>query len=96
MSWSVNIVGRPHAIRKALEAQAASLTGQSREEYERALPHLIALVVLNEPSNELSKDAVEVVASGHATIRVGGDGMKTVDYSACTVSIKRLGSMIVE
>jgi hypothetical protein len=96
MSWSISIVGRPHAVKKALEAQAEKLIGQSREEYERALPHLIALVGLNEPSNELSKDAVEVVASGHANIRVGGDGIKTVDYSAAQVSIRRLGSMIVE
>jgi hypothetical protein len=96
MSWTVAIVGRPHAIKKALEAQAGSLTGQSREEYERALPHLVALVTLNEPSNELSKDAVEIVASGHASIRTHGDGTKTVDYSSCNVSIKRLGAMIVE
>jgi len=60
------------------------------------LPHLMALVTLNEPSDAISNEALDVVASGHATVRTREDGTKERQYSVCSVSIKRLGSTMIE
>jgi hypothetical protein len=47
MSWSITFVGKPENVAKALEDNAAKLSGQSKAEYEAALPHLVVLVKEN-------------------------------------------------
>jgi hypothetical protein len=44
MSWSVGFIGKPEKIAEALNAEANKLSGQSKKEFERALPHMTALV----------------------------------------------------
>lgn len=44
MSWSINFIGKPENVTKALEEHSAKLDGQSKVEYDDALPHLIGLV----------------------------------------------------
>ena len=44
MSWSVNYVGKPEKVAAALQEQSSKLTGQSKIEFDDALPHLVGLV----------------------------------------------------
>jgi hypothetical protein len=47
MSWSVSMIGKSAAVVAALEATSAKLEGQSKLEFDAALPSLIALVSEN-------------------------------------------------
>lgn len=80
MSWSIQVVGKPENVTKALEAHAERLTGQSRQEYDEALPALKTLVAGN-----VGPVAVSVNASGHASFEAG---LKT--HSAINAEIKQL------
>lgn len=64
MSWSISFIGKPEKVVEALTAQSAQLNGQSKEEYDSALPHLIGLV--NE--NFGTGYPVKLAASGHGTV----------------------------
>ncbi len=44
MSWSIELNGTPDEVVAALQEYAATLSGQTRVEYNSALPHLIGLV----------------------------------------------------
>jgi len=63
MSWSVNFIGKPEKVSEALMAQSAQMNGDSKVEYDAALPHLVALV--NE--NFGNDSPVKLAASGHGT-----------------------------
>jgi hypothetical protein len=62
MSWSVQLIGTTAKVAEALTAQAANLSGQSKEEYEKALPLLVGIVNLNFASVDT---VVKVTANGH-------------------------------
>ncbi len=47
MSWSIHFIGKPEKVAEALKANAAKLEGQSKLEYEAALPNLVSLVENN-------------------------------------------------
>jgi hypothetical protein len=47
MSWSVSHTGTPQEVVGALREHSEGLSGQSKAEYEDALPHLVALVEQN-------------------------------------------------
>jgi hypothetical protein len=47
MSWSISFVGKPEKVAEAVEQHGGTLSGQSKEEYEAAAPHLAALVRQN-------------------------------------------------
>lgn len=47
MSWSITFIGKPAAIAAALEAESGKLNGQSKLEFDEAMPHLIGLVQQN-------------------------------------------------
>ena len=64
MSWSVQFVGKPEKVAEALTAQSATMNGESKVEYDSALPHLVALV--NE--NFGTGYPVKLAASGHGTV----------------------------
>jgi hypothetical protein len=65
MSWNIAYIGTPEKITEALDKNSENLTGQSKEEYDRALPHLKVLV--NENYNATGAPIMKVEASGHAT-----------------------------
>ena len=79
MSWSVITKGTAEEVVKHLEDQSNMLDGQSKEEFDAALPHLIALVKENTPGT------VNLAAFGHGV--KDGEG-KYYDKS-CTVNITR-------
>ena len=61
MSWTAQYVGKPEKVVEALEAQSAKMSGESKVEFDDALPHLIGLVKENFGFGYL----VKLVASGH-------------------------------
>jgi|SRR5271157_1967116 len=44
MSWSFNATGKPELVAKALERHSEGLSGQSKIEFDDAMPHMAALV----------------------------------------------------
>ncbi len=83
MSWSLTYIGNPDKIVAALEANSAKLEGKSKEEYDEALPHLVALVKQNH--NKAHEPALKLTANGHAY-----DG-----HSQCAVNLENLGGTLV-
>ena len=61
MSWSVNYIGKPQKVVEALNTQSTALSGQSKTEYDEALPHLVALVEQNFGTPYL----INLSAAGH-------------------------------
>ena len=47
MSWSISFIGKPENVEKSQEANSEKLSGASKEEYDDAKPHLIAIVNQN-------------------------------------------------
>lgn len=84
MSWSVTFIGKTDNIVKALEEQSTKFEGQSKTEFDAALPHLIGLVKQNYVINGDSP-VLHLTASGH--------GYDT--YRQCMVSIQHTGVQIV-
>jgi len=69
MSWSVNLVGKPANIKIALAQQSSKSTGQSKQEFDDALPHLNGLLDQYVLTDE--KTLVKLVASGSACFTNG-------------------------
>lgn len=77
MSWSFAAVGKPEAVRKAIETANTGLTDQSKAEWEEAKPALLALVSAN-----VGNVAVKVNANGHASF---SNGAKTQGQCSCVI-----------
>lgn len=83
MSWSAYLIGTPDKVVDALEKQSENLSGQSKEEYDAALPHLVSLVKAN--SNVNGGPVIQIQASGSAYLQNG-----ETQNSTCNVSIQQL------
>jgi hypothetical protein len=79
MSWSITTSGTPEEVVLKLEEQSNTLGGQSKEEFDYALPHMIALV------RENFNGTINLNAYGHGVKDTEG---KYYDKS-CTVNISR-------
>jgi hypothetical protein len=88
MSWSINFIGKPDGIVKALEDHSAKLNGASKEEFDAALPHLIALV--KENSNKNADCIVKLSGNGHAYFDKGEK-----QYGTCSVNIEPLQGILL-
>lgn len=87
MSWSVSFIGKSENVIKALEAESEKLSGQSKIEYDGALPHLVGLVKENFGMvNQLFK----VNASGHGYASNGEQINRQ-----CTVNVEVFYSVLV-
>jgi len=84
MSWSINAIGKPENIVKALEAESTKMTGQSKVEYDDALPHLVGLVKQNFLGPDSEPPLIEVNANGSGYAK---DGQQVT--RDCAVTIKR-------
>lgn len=82
MSWSVQVIGKPEAVKGQLQRACAGYQegSASRHEFEEALPHLLAIVDAN-----VGPVAVQVEANGHASF--DASGVKT--SGACSVTIRQ-------
>jgi hypothetical protein len=61
MSWSIQFIGKPEKVVEALQKQSETMNGDSKVEYDAALPHLVGIVKENFGFDTLLK----IVASGH-------------------------------
>lgn len=89
MSWSVNYIGTPENVTKALDENSAKLQDKSKEEYDEALPHLKGLIAMNY-NKQFAGMGIKLVAAGHAYT----DG-KDSAYSNCTISITPIDCTLV-
>lgn len=90
MSWSVTVIGEPEKVAVALEEHSRSLSGQSKIEFDDALPHLQAIVRQNF-RNDGQGQIVELDANGSGT----SQGDKQLNRS-CSVKItSRYGRIAV-
>lgn len=62
MSWSIQLIGKSENVADALLKESEKVSGQSKVEFDTALPHLIALVKENfgNPASLL-----KITANGH-------------------------------
>jgi|GEM_PF-2231670 len=90
MSWSVEFFGKPKAVAKAISEHSENLEGQSKEEYDNALPHLVGLVAQNfSPINP--EKIIRIMAHGHGTKNDTGE---IVDRD-CVVAIETTYGLVV-
>lgn len=67
MSWSICIIGKPENVVKALGDYSEKLTGASKEEFDAALPNIVALVKMNYNRNpNQTESVIRVEGNGHA------------------------------
>ncbi|MGC3945315.1 MAG: hypothetical protein QM762_12515 [Chryseolinea sp.] len=85
MSWSIKFIGAPANVVAALKKHSEQLEGQSKKEFDAALPHLTGLVEQN--FNKVSSILIDVEASGHGT--------SDDSYRNCVVSVKQSYGTIV-
>lgn len=83
MSWSIAFIGTPEKIAEALQNHSTKLEGNSKTEFDAALPHLQALVQLNQ--NTTQAPIIKLTANGHAYS----------GYSNCNVNIEQLPGTLV-
>lgn len=83
MSWSITFIGKSENVSKALEDHSTKLSGQSKEEYDAALPYLMGLVQQN--FNKDNSPVIQITASGHGYN----------DYRNCLVTLTSLGGQLV-
>ena len=69
MSWSISFIGKPENVALAIEAESATMSGDSKLEYDDAMPHLAALVRQNfaKEGSLGSAGTVKIIASGHGS-----------------------------
>lgn len=86
MSWSISFIGKPENVAEALQQYSEKLIGESKVEYDDALPHIKALVEQNYGSNSA---LLKVDANGH--------GCPTGDnpYNNCQVTIALIYGVLV-
>ena len=65
MSWSISFIGTSEKVAEALTAYSEKIDGYSKVEYDKALPHMVALVKENFGN---AGELVKCSASGHGYI----------------------------
>jgi hypothetical protein len=91
MSWSVSLIGQPDKLVEALEAESARLTGQCKEEFDAAKPHIAGLVNQN-------YQRAEGVAAPVLQLEAHGSGYKSngvEQYRSAAVTLKPLIGRLV-
>lgn len=81
MSWSISLIGKPNKVVEALNANSAKLDGQSKVEFDDALPHLVALANQNFESDEQYTPLIKLDANGHGTAHGGEQKSRTFKCS---------------
>jgi len=82
MSWSNSWIGKPDAIKAAMDRYGETLTGNSKEEFETVKPHLAGLL----DQNTGGGGVVHLDANGHAY--TNQDGTRV---GQCSVTLRTLG-----
>lgn len=87
MSWSVNYIGTAQKIIDALNEQSEKFTGQTKEEFDAALPHLRGLLAENYAEKQ---PLLKLDASGSG-YSVGGEQKQR----QCSVQLQQLWGVLV-
>lgn len=87
MSWSKSLIGKPENIIKALKEESLRLKDASKEEFDKALPSMIALLELN--YNDMGTPNLRFMANGHAS-----EGPLS-KYSSMNIKIEYISETIV-
>lgn len=83
MSWSFRGVGKPAALKAAIDKDVENHSGQSKAEYAAAAPHLKGLL------DQAAENAgITLAANGHASYL---DGNKIDSY--INVELKQIGQV---
>lgn len=90
MSWSVSYLGKAEKIVEALQKQSETLSDYSKEEYDAALPHMVALVSRNFNKNNSDYPLIRFSASGHGS-KVNGEEVE----SNLQMNIEHVYSLLV-
>lgn len=91
MSWSVSVIGKPDRVCAALAAKAAQMSGQSREEFEAALPHILGIVGENFAAEApYEPPTIKVDASGSGSASAGRQIQRN-----CRVTVEPLYTELV-
>jgi hypothetical protein len=81
MSWGIQELGKPEALKRAIDVSVEQYSGQSKEEFAQAAPHLKGLLDAANPDAVVSLNA-----SGHGHMAAG---VFVPEY--LNVEIKQLG-----
>ena len=85
MSWSISFMGAPRNVAIALKNESEKLSGESKVEYDAALPHMVGLVEQNFENVPM----VKINASGHGY--VNGEN----EERQCSVAIDPVYTQLV-
>lgn len=86
MSFSVNLIGKPEAIKRKLAEESERLTGQGKVEFDAVKPALDILL-----DQQVNNGIVQLNCNGHATTT--GDDQHLKTYGSCSVELKTLGQL---
>lgn len=84
MSWSNSWLGKVDGIKAAMDRYGEQLTGNSREEFEAAKPHLVGLL----DQNTSVGSVLHLDANGHAYTNQEGQRI-----AQCSVTLKTIGML---
>ena len=85
MSWNIEFAGTPEEVVKQLKEESNQLDGNSKKEYDAALPFMIGLVNQNYGNPEYQ---VKISGYGHGGERYQAE-CPSQPYAECTVSVKQ-------
>lgn len=91
MSWSISVIGKPENVVAEIERESAKQTGQSKVEFDDAMPHLIGLV--NQTFTKAANYQVPIIK-----LDASGSGMSEggeQKYRNCTVKIEPIYTKLV-
>lgn len=98
MSWSITLIGTPDRIGAALDAESLKQQGQSKVEFDAALPGLKCLLASNFDKREGARQRVlklKANGSGFAQTNTTPEGSKTEEvYRCCAVSLEDIGEIL--
>jgi len=89
MSWSIDLMGKPENVAIALTAESVKMSGDSKAEYDAALPHMVGLVQQNYGNSSV---VIHVTANGSGYVAI--DDTNTGNRS-CNVKIETIYTELV-
>lgn len=92
MSWNITFIGYPDKIQEALKNHSETLSGDSKKEFDAALPHLSELVGKNYNKGEgMVSPVLKLNAYGHAYDSTDG----TIGHGNLGVALAPLDGSLV-
>lgn len=79
MSWSIALIGTPEKVSEALAQESTTLQGQSKIEFDSALPHMQELVKQNFNTDAAHQPTIKIEANGYGYLEHGKDKYRTLN-----------------